>query len=730
MQEDDFDIDSLMGEVKDSGAASKKKRRVIDEANENFNFDIDDRATTISNNDEVKNYNPEQLGAEKAKQTSAEEKSGKATGDSEKNNKEKSKEKKQVQGSKKNKKGKRISELNELDFEGLTEEEIKNSEGDSKKGNSSKGKNKNKRRIMNNNEFDVLEDELEKIHEIQNQIKANKLNAIALTKEEEEEKVKQRINILVRVIIFLLLLLIIAFSFIVIKYNGMLADQKRIKIAQSEATTNAANYIYVDVPIQFEDSVVKITKIRLDSQELAIYLDTPINFDKYQFHVIDDNLNRHYNTTNIEQKVTRGHDTELTFDPLEVGTEKFSLKVENIESGYNTETIFELEEPVIYPSVKFYYNANTENETLYVQSTVFSSAFTKSSVIAKGTEQDVRFISEENIEKGNLYIKNKGVSVPLEPGEAEYAYFDEFETGISIIRNAPLNTLTGSVEYGAEKIYRQKTVEMQLDIVSLNLGHKLRDNVDSNAIVVEGIYNYDGTIVMPMNGRKENAIPSNPVVYYEVGQSGKSTKKVIESSDNKNFDKISVTMDATLYATDEDGNEFTVEADSRIGEDGSDVIFSDSRLKGKELNEIEIVIHDFVTVEPGISKVTNLDYTQSTQKSNDLDFQAVTRESFLSRLKYKSRELTRSYVQGFESDMVTNFDIDEIYAPIETSTSAYYSTFIDGFVSENNRYYAIVEEEWIARDKNGSIIKMRNKHKIIAEKQGRNYIIIYDKIME
>ncbi len=737
MVDDDFDIDSLMSEVSEP-TKSKKKRRLVGEGEEgeNFTFDfsVEESANTVSNTDKTPVYN--EADVEMGTETSADKnnqeikevpKETPKETPKEKEDSKKSKEKnKKSEKTQKSKKGKRAYELDDLDFEDSSEDSKKKNTKDSNKSE----KNRPKRRIISGNDFDILDEELEKIHEIQNQIKANKSAGAQLTKEQETEKARNRFNLVVRFIVLATLLGIIAFALLVIRYNGIITSQKRIQISQSDSVSNSSNYIYLDVPLQFEENVVKITKIRLDSQELAIYLETAIDFSKYEFHILDENLNTYYDKTDYSIPSQGGQDTELSFEPLEVGTKKFSLKVENLETGYNTETIFELKEPLIYPSVKFFYNTAPEDDKLYVQSSVFSSAYTKTSVIAKGIEEDVKFVNKQNVESGNLYLKHKGVTVPLELGESDYAYFDEYETGIAIIKHSPISALNGSVEYGAQNIYKQKVVEEYIDIRSLALGEDIVDNIYSNTVVIEGIKNYNGTIVMPMHGRKDNAIPDSPDVHYEVDDSGKYSVMITEDPNVENFDKISVEVDATLYCTDDNGEEFTVEADSRVGEEGSDIIFSDKRLEGKGLNDIQILLHSFVTIEAGINKTIDLEYTQNTQKTNDIEFENVVKQSFLSRLKYKSRELTLGYVEGFDENIITNFDFDEIYEPIATSTSAYYTTYIEGFASENNIYYAIVFEEWTARDKNNQIVKMSNKHKIAAEKQGRNYIVIYDYIME
>ncbi len=731
MVDDDFDLDSLMSEVEEP-SKGKKKRRLVgsNDEGENFTFDfnVDERATTISSNDNNAAYNPEEVEPANNTQESALETKEPAKKETKKDSKKDKKEEKnkiKEDNPSKNKKSKRAFEGTDFDFGGVTEETKKTVLKDVKNN-----KDKVKRRIISGNEFDILDEELEKIHEIQSQIKANKSNAAQLTKQQEEEKIKKRINITIRVIVLITLFAIIGFAYLVIRHNSIISDQKRIKISQADGVSNSSNFIYLDVPIQFEDSVIKINKIRLDSQELALYLETAVDFDKYEFHILDDNLNRYYDTTDYSLDFNKGSDVELTFEPLAYGTKKFSLKIENIETGYNTETIFELENPIKYPNVKFYYDALPVDNTLYVQSSIFSSAFTKTTVIAKGDKSDVEFINEENVASGNLYIKHKGVSVPLENGETDYAYFEEYDLGISIIKHAPLSTLVGSIEYGAENIYKQKSVEEYIDIASLNLGNKIKDTVYSNNVVIEGIYNYDGIIVLPMNGRKVNAIPNSPNVHYEVDSNGRYSSVVTENPNDEYYDKISVTLEATLYAKDDEGNEFAVVADSRIGDEGTDVIFKDDRLKGKELSEVQILIHNYVTIEDGVSKVISLENTQNTQKTNDADFEDVVRESFLKRLKFKSRELTESYVTGFDEDLITNFEFDQVYEAVPTSTSAYYSTFIEGFAFENNLYYAIVSETWAAKDLNGETIKMNNRHKIIAEKQGRNYIIIYDKIIE
>ncbi len=722
MSEEDFDLDAVLDEVSvDVKSANKKqkKRRVVgnNSGNDDFNFDFDV--------DETK--------ATKTKKTKKPKDTKNTNGNSDSSDSDAPDGEQDANGKKvkrqKSTKGKRIMDLDGLDFGNISFDTSNDTEKESKKQNKIASKGKAKRRSIVGNEYDVLEEELEKIQEIQKQIKTNKSSQDKDRREEKEAESRKRFQNIFRILILLILIMSIALSYLIIKRNNLEMNTKRIKIEQPVNVANGSNYIFVDAKLKIEDENLEIKKIRLDSQELAVYLDKPVDFEKYKFHVLDDQLNRYYETTNYDQKFVKGQETKLTFEPLLVDTKKFSVRVENIETGYFAETIFELEEPLKYPLAKYYYNVAPVDPSLYVSSSVFSSAFTKTVLVANGEKEDIESIAKGNIEKGNLYINHKNEDVPINSGEIDYAYFEEYNKGISVIQNNPLKSLQGSVKFGAKNVNKQKKVDANLDVFSLNMGKKVKDNIDDNSVTLEGIYNYDGVVVIPMHGEKVNAIPSNPKVTYDVTSTGRYEPKVIEATDDETYNQIAVQMDATLTAKDENGEEFEVVGECKVGVGGTDVIFQDERLKGVSLNDMEIFVRSYSTVEDGFERTLNLQYVQNEPKNTDDEFKQFVKESFESRLKYKSKEITKNYITGFDENITTNFLSSGKYVPVDTMTTAYYSVNLVGFAVEGSNYFAIVDESWIAKGKDGVVMRMENRHKIVAEKQGRDFKIVYDKII-
>lgn len=713
-EEFDLDLDAVLGEVniENSGPKKKQKRRIGQDTdgNEEFKFDFDLEETkatktkleTPSGSEEVDRIATEIIQENLEQETTK----SKLT------------------------KGKRIMDLDGLDFGNTTFDKFGDVESENKKPTKNGGKGKSKRRSIVGNEFDVLEEELEQIQAMQKQMKTNKASKDKETQEEKDAESRKRFQNIFRILIFTILIMSIGLSFLIVKRNRAEMDSKRVKIVQPSTLTNGSNYIFIDAKLKIEDENLEIKKIRLDSQELAVYLDKPIDFRKYKFHILDDNLYRYYETTDYDQKFVKGSEAKLSFEPLEVDTQKFSIRVENIETGYFAETIFELEEPLKYPLTKYYYNTNPVDQSLYVGSTVFSSAYTKTVLVAEGEEKDVENIAKGNIEQGNLYIKHKNVDVPIISSDIDYAYFEEYKKGISIIENAPLDALQGNIEFGAKNVSKQQTVDSELNIFDLSMGKKVTGNIENNVITLEGIYNYDGIVVIPMSGVKENAIPSNPKVSYEVSTTGKYVPMLTEAIDEVTYNKIAVRMDAVLISKDENGEEFEVAANCKVGIGGTDAVFEDERLKGKSLNDMKIVVKKYMTVENGFKRNLNLQYVQNIPKNTDDDFKEFVKESFKTRLKYKSKEITKNYITGFSDSVVTNFLSSGLYVPVDTMTTAYYSVNLIGFAVEGNEYFAIVDESWIAKGKNGVVMRTENRHKIVAEKQGRNFEIKYDKIIK
>ncbi len=731
MSEEEFDVDAVLDEVKidvSNSPNKKQKRRRIGqdtEGNEEFKFDFDIDETKIP-----------KAKSEKSKSEKSKSKNAKTSELDEFDalNKELEVE---IDGNKdeksspktKGSKGKRIMDLDGLDFGNKAYASVDDVENENKKNNKNAGKSKSKRRSIVGNEFDVLEEELEQIQAMQKQMKTSKAGKDKETKEEKDAESRKKFQNVFRLLILLVLVMSVVLSFAIIQRNKAEMDTKRIKISQPSSVSNSSNYIFVDAKLKIEDESLEIKKLRLDSQELAVYLDKPVDFQKYKFHVLDENLYRYYETTNYDQKFVKGSEAKLTFEPLDAGSEKFSIRVENIETGYFAETIFVLEAPLKYPQTKYYYNTTPLNTDLYISSTIFSSAFTKTVLVGVGKKEDVENIAKANIENGNLYIKHKNELVPVNSGEVEYAYFDEYGKGISIFKNTPLDSLQGNVEFGAKMVSKQQTVNTELNIFDLNMGKKVNGNIGNNVITLEGIYNYDGIVVIPMSGVKENAVPSNPKVVYDITPTGKYEPMLIEATDDVSFNQIAVRMDAVLISKDDKGEEFEVKADCKVGVGGTDVVFEDERLKGKSYNDMKIIVNNYSTVEDGFKKGLNLQYVQTIPKNTDEEFKTFVKESFRSRLKYKSKEITKSYITGFSENVVTNFLSSGLYVPVDTMTTAYYSVNLHGFGIEGNEYYAIVDESWIAKGKDGVVMRMENRHKIVAEKQGRNYEIVYDKIM-
>lgn len=715
----DFDIDSLSNEIDSENTPPRKRRRVVGPDKEGVDFEFDfsvdeeksrgkaennyiDESNYLGGYEELENISNDN----KVKQLLEEEKEKATIGSG--------------------KKGKRIIEFNELNFDENEEALLKKDEEDEKDDADSKANDK-KRGIFGN-EFGVLEEDLEKIYEIQKQIKESKGETEEQTLHIEKFLSKPRIILLSRIAALALFIVIIFLSIGVIKKNKMLSSEKHIYLSQADTVSNESNFIYIDTPIELEDDTIKIKKIRLDSQELAIYFDEPIDTDRYTMHVLDSDLNIYYNTTDFNEQYDVSTDAKYTFEPLKQGTEKFSVRIENIETGYLAETVFTLDEPVKYPPTKFFYNSAPENEDMYVQNMVASSAYTKSAILATGDESEVQSINQDSMDSGNMYLEHMGATIPMNTYESDFVYFDEYGKALAIVENNPLSALSGDLTFGEDNIYTRIDVDDYIDIPSLNRGYRVTRETDDANVVVEGIYNYDGTVVIPMTGNRINAIPPNPKVIYSINDNGRYETQIVEE-DTENYDKISVEMDATLYCTDDDGNEFEVPSVCKIGEEGTDVIFQDERLKDKNLNEMKIYVNNYATIAPGDERTVQIDNMRDNKRAVDEKFESVIKENFLSRLEYKAKEIPATHIEGFDDNMITNFELDDVYKPVDTSTSAYYTTNIEGYASEDNLYYAIVDETWTARDENNKIIGMKNRHKIIAEKQGSNYNIIYDKII-
>lgn len=719
MADDDLNLDSLLDDLdlddKPKQKKAKKGRSIASDEKFDFDFDVNEELLVIDEGD-VKPENQYGTDETSSRDTNSEKKESSKGPNQTK--------KKQDDGGRK----RRVADMDDFDL-GIGNAELVESVG--KKANKGRTNARGKKRRMVGDDINFHEEDMIKVKEIQSQLKEQKSTGMFKNLSEKRSSKKKRKFIIIRLFVFIALGAIAFMSLAVIKQSEFIISEKKIKITQPSVISNNANFIYVDAKIKMESEATKITKLRLDSQELAIYLADDMEFEKYRFYVVDSRMKKYYETTTYNKDKKGGSEAELTFEPLDLGVEKFMLRIEDIETGYLSETIFELEAPIKYAQTKFFYNT-TANDTLDidVQSTVFSSAFTKTTVVAKGSEVDARTVSEENIENGNMYIKHRGTVVPFEHGESVFAYFDEFDMGISIVKHVPLSSLSGRVTFGATNIYNQETFNETLNILSLNSGHKVVRNIENNEITLEGIYNYDGIIVIPMFGRKVDAIPANPTVTYSPGAGSRYDVNVTGSADNEYFDRVAVKVEGYLETRDDNGEIIKIPADCKISNEGTDVVFKHEALVGKDLTDVKIVIEKYMTIEDGSTKVINLDHTLNQAKTTDIEFQNMVKESFLTRLKYKSKEITKDYITGFEPDMITNFDVDRIYKPIDTSTLASYSVYVEGFAFEDNHYFAILKEDWVAKDLEGRLVELELTHKIVAQKEGRNYNIIYDEIMQ
>jgi hypothetical protein len=107
----------------------------------------------------------------------------------------------------------------------------------------------------------------------------------------------------------------------------------------------------------------------------------------------------------------------------------------------------------------------------------------------------------------------------------------------------------------------------------------------------------------------------------------------------------------------------------------------------------------------------------------------AVREAFMSRLAYKSLQIQRDEVEGFDSALMDDRVLMQHYTPVAYENTPMYAARVIAGMFDGGSYLAVVEEEWAVLE-DGIIKSHKKTHQIAAVERHGEWVVVSDEIID
>jgi hypothetical protein len=197
--------------------------------------------------------------------------------------------------------------------------------------------------------------------------------------------------------------------------------------------------------------------------------------------------------------------------------------------------------------------------------------------------------------------------------------------------------------------------------------------------------------------------------------------------------RLETRVDATLAVETETGR-VVVDGECRSINIGADVLFDITEVReqlvGIPVAQYRVIIHAAEFRVPRVTVSLDLNEIHDIQGQRLTSATGLVREAFMTRLAYKAYRMTRDEIRGFSEEVLADRALMRRYNPAGSPELPRYGmNIVSGKITENGRYIALVEEEWIA-GRGEEISYMYNLHQVEAEWGLGGWVIVSNVVLE
>ncbi len=549
---------------------------------------------------------------------------------------------------------------------------------------------------------------------------------------------------IIKVILLILVIIIVSATTLQRVLLKKQVEKDIIYITQTDFVGNLPSYIYINEQLEIDDNEVILEKILVDTDTTILYFDTgynEIDLNHYVVYILDEN-NKFYGVQSTEIDLNED-EYIIPLNGLEPGITEFTINITNMYTEESILLAFKSDKKLKVPPSKYVdgdlvikYNNDANLNLINAQfspahssldfllETDLLSPFTY--VIGLGNEQERVLLYEEGRRLRSIKSTEK-----------VYEFKNKDTTLIKVDFN-PVKSLNSKVQIIISEVYKKYNIDQifgtrELLLKEIQDYHTIK--LDTYDVQLEGMKRYDDKIVLVAHSVDleyyDRMYPTVEVIqsknYYDPIKEEPEEVKIDMTDPYAN--RVPVYIEATLLVHKSGEEPFEIKGEVRTAQQGTDVMFTDSRLRNTTSADYDLRIDNILFKIDDIDfelDLKKLDYNIDAQTTEYIEF---IESSMINRLKYKSKEKVLTSITGFSDEVMNNNDIMTLYKPVDVISPARYDVTVDSYVYRDNEFLAIVVEQWNGITKSG-FEHINNIHEIQVENTGGKLEIVYDKVIE
>lgn len=485
-----------------------------------------------------------------------------------------------------------------------------------------------------------------------------------------------------------------------------------------EAVPNNQNFVFLGLETEFKGETIILEKMIVDQASTVFHFDKEFDILSTSF-TLTDNVGRLYNRdlSFSAADMVQASGSVARFEPLIGRGSVFTLTVR--DRILNETAVFEfgLERlspfpPARYVNMPIVLEGSPIGVGVTLENAVFSSSGTIMNFTISWSDDIANILIDQephNLPGISLSSPTRAV-LPSRRIPVLY-HFPEYRTTLLRMDFAPVDNLTGEMSVRFNNLFESIPINEAIPMAGLFT------NIEDEWVHVPAS---NFTAVLERMGRiRENYI----LVMHTLDRDG----NVVESI-----------PDASLMLTLRDGISVALDASSRSGSFGTDVIFNTpqhfvNEIRGVAPGNISLDLRGLLVRLNDVSSPVNLLADAEAGLSSEADIAKTSIiSSFTQRLRYKSSIIPRTQIVGFTEDILNDEMLMRNYTPVPISAyeSVMYAAQIVSYaLIENDTLLAVVNETWQLERRNSSVSEFNRTHRVVARNIGGNWLIVSDEII-
>ncbi len=541
----------------------------------------------------------------------------------------------------------------------------------------------------------------------------------------------------------IILLTLVTVTLVVLTFNNYRRNRAEGSYIEIELPKNKeyVSRVIVNKDLKLYKDVVSLGKITFDSENTVFYFDTAIDFkDKYRASLLDSS-NRYYpmNYHFMENLPTSSLGRVVAFAPLPDGTRRFKLEIIDNYTSEEISFYFELDRNLYKQStLKVFATSREEDEKVKFENVIAAESMTSINYSLLWPDEESYYYGIDDYGTGTATLTHNMNTVPLRTGEMVSYEFIKDNLLLLEGNYTPLSNYNGILKIVMSNIYKIYDINKEYNTRDILLKKAMIElKLDDYTLVIEGMDKRDDMAVLVYHVSNDLYGKSVDSTNNEQGGEVEDASKLQESIKKSkqiyyeqpyNEPRLLSLLDAEIIITNGEWEGDIIKVkQTYVGQQGGDLVFQDNRLEGLTSRDFEVRINKVKIKDAEYHAEINLDYIRESEHEDDYVEDAISdiKKAFDKRLSFKSGEITKSKITGFEKSILIRPDFNEYYSPHDLVSKAYYGSNIVSTAVTGNIVHAIVVEEWRGKKKD-EFLFTSYEHEVVydVEKQ----LIIYDKI--